>query len=69
MKIYFKKLEEFMEENALNFRDLQKETGVYASTFTRMRDRGTASEVVIRKVRDTYGIELQKKPEKPRSVA
>lgn len=53
----------------MNYSDLQKKTGVWASTFTRMRDRGTASETVIRTINDALGLEIQKKPDKPRFVA
>jgi len=69
MKIYFKKIEEFMEDNAMNLADMQKVTGVHVSIISRMRTRGTANAETVRAINRATKLEIQKKPVTARSVA
>src|SRR5262245_33961891 len=68
MKIYFKKIEEFMEDNAFNTADLAQKTGIWASTFWRMKQRGTASAHVVRTVNAALGLKIQKRPARQKSA-
>lgn len=59
MKISFKEIDQFMDENALDLADVARRAGVDKSILTRMRKRGTARSGTVEKINTALGIRIQ----------
>ncbi len=62
MKIYFKHVEQFMEDNVMNQSDVARLAGVDKSVITRMRKRGTADVDTVRAINRALKREIHRKP-------